>query len=430
MSFNTHKSKYQNIAAFALLFASGLLFYCYEFYLRLLTGAYEKQIVHHFDITTHLSFSFLISSYSIMYLVMQIPAGILLDRFGSRKILAAATLVCGLGNIIFTLDNYTLALFGRLLVGLGSSFAFVGVLKISREYLPSQYFALFASIVISIGTLAAAFSQQISVLLLSHHISWIALFIYSGLASIPLALLFYLVLHRPPNISHIHIMPNFKDISLNIKKLANYKPLWINGIWGGLIYIPTVVLTSQYGVAYFHSLYQETAYVSTEEITLILLGWVICSPIFSFLADVTHKAKSVVVISGILLILTLLAITFMPGSIENRHLIFMMAFLLGSFSSCQVIVWHVFNKICPKHLSAIGIAFTNMIITGVTEIGQLSSGLMLDWHRGLKEFSLLTGFNYPMQFDAVLFIISVSISTIIFAIFYQRYFLTTQNDKF
>ena len=55
---------------------------------------------------------------------MQILAGVLLDRFGSKKVLIRATLLCGIRNVIFVSGNYELALFGRLLVGLGSSFAF------------------------------------------------------------------------------------------------------------------------------------------------------------------------------------------------------------------------------------------------------------------------------------------------------------------
>ncbi|MDE5035627.1 MFS transporter, partial [Francisella tularensis] len=87
-----------------------------------LTGAYQEQIVEHFNISTHIGFYFLVSSYNITYLLMQIPAGILLDRSGSKKVLIGATILCGIGNIMFVSGEYELALFGRLLVGLGSSF--------------------------------------------------------------------------------------------------------------------------------------------------------------------------------------------------------------------------------------------------------------------------------------------------------------------
>lgn len=96
----------------SLILVVGISFYCYEFFLRILTGAYQEQIVEHFNISTHIGFSFLVSSYNITYLLMQIPAGILLDRYGSKKVLIGATILCGIGNIIFVSGEYELALFG------------------------------------------------------------------------------------------------------------------------------------------------------------------------------------------------------------------------------------------------------------------------------------------------------------------------------
>lgn len=408
---------------FTLLCVSGLLFYCYEFYLRILTGAFEQQIVQYFDISTHLNFSFLISSYNIMYLAMQIPAGILLDRFGSKKILTIATLICGFGNILFIVDkSYGLALLGRLLVGLGSSCAFVGVLKISREYLPARYFSIFASIVISLGTLAAAFSQQISVLLLSYDFSWITIFIFSGLAALPLSLLFYVALSIPHKNAKARVMPDAKSMYLNLVDLVRNKYIWFNGLWAGLFYVPTVVLTSQYGVAYFTSLYGATTYVAAQAITMLLMGWVVCSPLMSLVANVTHKTRYVIIYSGFFSLITLFFMTYFPSSFKGEYSIFLSAFLLGNFLSCQVLVWHIFNKICNKNISALGIALTNMIITAITEIGQLSSGLILDWQAALHAFSTATGFNHPMQLDVLLFFVSLILGIGIFLAFYPGSF--------
>ncbi|MDE4945074.1 MFS transporter, partial [Francisella tularensis subsp. holarctica] len=78
---------------------------------------------------------------------------------GSKKVLIGATILCGIGNILCVSGEYELALFGRLLVGLGSSFAFICVLKLTLENFESKYFPINTSLIISLGTLAAAFSQ-------------------------------------------------------------------------------------------------------------------------------------------------------------------------------------------------------------------------------------------------------------------------------
>ena len=204
----------------SLILFVGIGFYCYEFFLRILTGAYQEQIVDYFHIQSHVGFSFLVSSYNITYLLMQIPAGIILDRYGSKKVLIVATLICGIGNLLFISGGFELAILGRLLVGVGSSFAFIGVLKLALENFPRKHFTIATSIVISLGTLAAAFSQNISVVVASYNISWIEIFIYSGLFAIPLAILFQIIL--PKQASSMQIMPKLNEIFTISKKLINY----------------------------------------------------------------------------------------------------------------------------------------------------------------------------------------------------------------
>jgi MFS family permease len=355
----------------SLILFVGVGFYCYEFFLRILTGAYQDQIVDYFHIQSHVGFSFLISSYNITYLIMQIPAGILLDRYGSKKVLIAATLICGIGNIIFIMGGFELAIIGRLLVGIGSSFAFIGVLKLALENFSRKHFALVTSIVISLGTLTAAFSQNISVIISSYDVSWIEIFIYSGLFAIPLAFLFQIILPKQAN--SMQIMPKLNEIFTISKDLLKNIQLWKNATWGGLIYIPTVVITSQYGILYFKDAYGFDTIYSATMITALFIGWVIFSPINTILCK-KISANKIIGLSVLLSIIIILI--FNAGIMSNYAMI--LVFLFGAVSASQVLVWHHFNEICPPSIAAIGIAVTNMIITLSMEIGQLGVGISMD----------------------------------------------------
>ncbi|ANH77543.1 hypothetical protein FSC845_02960 [Francisella persica ATCC VR-331] len=100
---------------------------------------------------------------------MQIHAVVLLDRFGSKKYLLALLYCVVFDNVIFVSGGYELALFGKLLVRLGSSFAFIVIIKLTLENFESKYFQIITSLVISLSTLAAAvFSQNISIII-SHY---------------------------------------------------------------------------------------------------------------------------------------------------------------------------------------------------------------------------------------------------------------------
>jgi hypothetical protein len=86
--------------------------------------------------------------------------------------------------------------------------------------------------------------------------------------------------------------------------------------------------------------------------------------------------------------------------------VILVAFIFGSCSASQVLVWHFFNKSCPVHIAAVGIAFTNMIITAVTEIGQLGTGLAIDFG---DMFNIKSNLSI-----SICFIISLILGAIVF----------------
>ena len=402
--------KHSELFKMTLIFGVGILFYCYEFFLRLLTGAYHTQIINHFGIVTNLNFSFLVSSYNLTYLLMQIPAGLIIDKYGSRKTLAIATIICGIGNIMFVLDGYMLALIGRLLVGAGSSFAFIGVLKLSRENLSNNYFGICASIIISLGTLAAATSQQVSALLGSSNISWINIFVYSGLIALPLSLLFYYCI---PDSNKKNNTLMFGRVTINdYLSLIKNRWIWLNSIWAGLIYIPTVVLTAQYGVYYFHSLYNVSDYAGTQLITILLMGWVIASPLMVILFN--KMSNKILTFTAILVFMLILLYLINFNHFMFQGSLISYVFLFGLCSSVQVLVWQFFNQICPIGLSGIGIAITNMIITMVTELGQLISGIALDLINSYPILYRLLCIDHNVQFLGILFSLFIIAGYLIF----------------
>ena len=66
----------------------------------------------------------------VVYAAMQIPVGILLDRYGAKKLLAVGAIIMALGQITVALST-TLgpAVLGRMLVGMGDSFTFISMIR-------------------------------------------------------------------------------------------------------------------------------------------------------------------------------------------------------------------------------------------------------------------------------------------------------------
>lgn len=84
-----------------------LLFFTFQFVLRLWPGLMMQQIMGQFSIdATH--FGMLAAFYYYGYAGMQIPVAILLDRFSARYVVFAFATLCGLAVLIFTYTRFCL----------------------------------------------------------------------------------------------------------------------------------------------------------------------------------------------------------------------------------------------------------------------------------------------------------------------------------
>ncbi len=115
------------------------LFFAFQFILRLSTGILREEIMQKFSINT-IEFGTLAGYYYLGYAGMQLPIGILLDKFNYRIVLFAAILLTSLGTSGFVLSSsFNHLLLSRLMIGAGSAAGFLSVAKIINSYFPPKY---------------------------------------------------------------------------------------------------------------------------------------------------------------------------------------------------------------------------------------------------------------------------------------------------
>jgi MFS family permease len=89
-----------------------------------------------------------------VYAAMQIPTGVLVDRFGSRTVLTAALVFLGLGQLLLALAHtYWLGLLARGVLGFGDALTFVSVLRLAANHFPARRYTLIAALTGSLGFL-------------------------------------------------------------------------------------------------------------------------------------------------------------------------------------------------------------------------------------------------------------------------------------
>jgi MFS family permease len=131
-----------------------------------------------------------------VYALMQIPTGVLVDRYGPRRLLLFAAGTMGVAQILFAIaQSYPLALFARGLLGCGDALTFVSVLRFAAgQFAPRRY-----PVVVAItGMLGAAGNVAATVPLSAalHSAGWTPTFLAAGALSLVSGVGVYLMLPR------------------------------------------------------------------------------------------------------------------------------------------------------------------------------------------------------------------------------------------
>jgi MFS family permease len=136
----------------------------------------------------------LTSVYFLTFAAAQIPIGILLDRFGPRRIQSALLVVAAVGSGLFAAsDNFWMLLAGRALIGLGVASALTAGLKALVLWFPSERVPLLNGLMVMLGALGAVTATLPADLLLDL-MGWRELFgLFAGLSAASAVLVYFVV---------------------------------------------------------------------------------------------------------------------------------------------------------------------------------------------------------------------------------------------
>lgn len=95
----------------------------------------------------------------VVYAIMQVPVGILLDRFGSKAMLVFGTIVMTFGQFLVSIsEQLAVAVIGRMFVGLGDAFVFISVIRLVNGWYEGARATRVQQLVTNTGQLGQAVS--------------------------------------------------------------------------------------------------------------------------------------------------------------------------------------------------------------------------------------------------------------------------------
>lgn len=343
-----------------LICGLGALYYAYEYLLRISPSAMEPALRQHFNLSAT-GFGLLSAVYYYAYVPMQLPVGVLMDRFGPRRLLTAACFICVVGAFMFAgTDRFVVAGTGRFLVGIGSAFAYVGVLKLATIWLPEDKLAMVAGLTAALGTVGAMFGDNVlGAMVISS--GWQQTINYTAMFGIGLMFVLWFCIHdHKRDLESGGTIHSFKKNMIDLGIILREKQIWINGMYGCLVYLPTTIFAELWGIPYFTNAHGLSSTDAGFANSVLFFGFMLGAPTMGYISDKIKRRKLPMLVGAIGAAIVMTMILYIPGL--NAHTLYALVFLLGLLYSAQAIVFAVGRELSPNEAAGTAIAITNMIV--------------------------------------------------------------------
>ncbi|PIQ42511.1 MAG: MFS transporter [Gammaproteobacteria bacterium CG11_big_fil_rev_8_21_14_0_20_46_22] len=398
------------------------LFFLYEFFLRTFVGSIAHQVIADLHLTIE-QFTLIGSAYYFAYAAMQMPVGVLADKFGVKLNMIVATLACAAATFLFAHSTgFASAVLGRVLMGLGSSFAFVCLLVIASNWFPRQYFAFFAGASQFIGTMGPVLAGgPLITWLVDTHTNWrialsgIALF---GLVLSILSLLF--VKDKPKGAKkRLLFLSKTEPILFRLKHLFKTPQTWVVALYSATNYVSIAAIAAVWGTDFLQAKglpQQSAAYM----ISIAWIAYAIGCPGFGFLSDLSRRRKPYFILCALLGLMSTLLIIYAPiHAMWQYEALF---FMLGLAATGQNLGFAAIAEHNAPDVKASALGLNNGVIVLLGAILPLLIGAVITHvsHGGNADHLSVLDFQYGLAFLPLMYVIALVLSLFFFKETYCR----------
>lgn len=353
-----------------IIWLVGVSFLLFQFFLQLSSGIIIGAIMQEQSLSAF-SAGLLSSSFYYVYTSLQIPVGILFDKLNTRNLLFINAGLCALGCFIFAASHSFVGLFiGRLIIGGGSAFAFIGMSHILREHFPLRRYAFMIGLSETLGFTMTVLAM-IGMGSLINDWGWRSFINSAGFMGFIIAFLCWkFIPNHQPKATH---NPHFKAQLLTILK---NKFAWFNGIFVGLEFSVITVFAALWAVPFLQLKLNcdlNTAGIMTS---MILLGAGLSCPLFGFLSVHFNQRKTLIHASCLSTALLMLVILYTP--LNNLFLVATLMFLIGLCCGAYMLAYSIANELAPAELLSTSAGFTNTLAMLSAPLLQPLIGFLLD----------------------------------------------------
>ncbi|MGN8160776.1 MFS transporter [Salinisphaera sp. SWV1] len=348
------------------------------FFHRFAPATFAEPIARTFDVGST-ALGGLASMHFWVYTLMQIPAGMIVDRYGIRAPASVGTALVGVGAAVLALaPSFAFAMCGPALVGFGMSIVFVSVMKNNAIWFTRQRFGFVTGCTLLIAAMGSIASEAPAALLLRVS-PWQPIFLILSALSIVLAVLIGFFWRPPPADSFGHPAAGDKKDRVGsfatMRSVIRRPQIWLimlaisgtngtfyafAGLWG------TPLLSHSFGFE------RGTAALA---MTLSLLPYGFGSLFVGQLSDKLRTRRAFIIAASGVSALAWVWLVFTHGSTPVA--VWVCFVLLGLSSSQVVVSFAAVKESVPAESTGTALSLVNMGVFLTTAVVQFGYGWLI-----------------------------------------------------
>jgi predicted MFS family arabinose efflux permease len=275
----------------------GALFYLIAFYQRVAPAVITDRLMAEFAIGAA-ALGNLSAFYFYSYVAMQIPTGIIADRWGPRKLLTAGAAIAALGTALFAAaPNLWWANAGRLLIGGSVAVGFVSMLKLAGHWFAPRQFSLASGMLLLVGIMGAVFAGR-PLRAMVEASGWREVMLGSAMVTAALAAAIWLRVRDDPSeagyASHYHGAhedAGHTPILRGIAEVLSYRNIWLLLLAPAGVAGAVLTFAGLWGVPYFSQVYGISAKEAALLTSTMLVAWAAGGPVLGAASERIGRRK-------------------------------------------------------------------------------------------------------------------------------------------
>ncbi|KPI18876.1 major facilitator superfamily MFS_1 [Actinobacteria bacterium OK006] len=351
-----------------------------------------------------------LSTFSILQLLvyagMQIPVGLLVDRLGTKKVLALGVVLFTAGQLGFAFSaSYGTALASRALLGCGDAMTFISVLRLGTRWFPARRGPLVAQLAGLVGMAGNLVSTLVLARLL-HGLGWTATFAGSALAGVVVLVLLLLFLkdhpedHEPEPLPHQGAAYVRRQIAAAWREPGTRLGLWVHFT----TQFPAMVFLLLWGLPFLVQAQGLSRATAGELLTLVVLSNMAVGLVYGQVVSRHQTARLPLALGTVAATAGMWAATLAyPGARAPMWLLMVLCTVLGACGPASMIGFDFARPANPPERQGTASGITNMggFIASMTTL--FAIGVLLD----------ATGDDYTVAFSTVFVLQALGVSQIL-----------------